>query len=353
MLLLSAYDAASHRYWHQQLRLQFPNWNWTLLSLKDRYFAWRMGGNALSFKAAYDRQLSEAYDLVVATSMTDLTSLRSWYPHLSQVPNLLYFHENQFAYPVNHRQQGLLEMQLRSVLSACSADRLAFNSHYNRDTFLAGLRQMLNSMPDGTPDDLPEQLAARSVVLPVPLTEDCQPLTNKNQKNELHIIWNHRWEHDKGPEVLLALLQHCQQHPKASTFRFHLLGQSFKKVPHAMQQILDQHAAQLEQTGRLTDRSDYLATLQQADVGISTAYHDFQGLALQEAVACGCVPLAPDRLVYPEWYPEDCRYPSCPDNPQEEARHMFHKLLELPTQSIDLSALKWRALHQDYLQWLS
>ncbi len=30
----------------------------------------------------------------------------------------------------------------------------------------------------------------------------------------------------------------------------------------------------------------------------------WRGLAVLEAIACGCVPVAPDRLVYPEYIPD-------------------------------------------------
>jgi len=43
-------------------------------------------------------------------------------------------------------------------------------------------------------------------------------------------------------------------------------------------------------------------------VVLSTARHDFQGLAIQEACFAGCTPLAPNRLVYPEYLPENLLY---------------------------------------------
>ena len=41
---------------------------------------------------------------------------------------LLYFHENQFAYP-DQSSAGLVERQLTSIYSAMAADSIAFNSN--------------------------------------------------------------------------------------------------------------------------------------------------------------------------------------------------------------------------------
>ena len=39
----------------------------------------------------------------------------------------------------------------------------------------------------------------------------------------------------------------------------------------------------------------------------STARHEFFGIAVVEAIACGCLPWLPDRLSYPELVPQELR----------------------------------------------
>ncbi len=351
ILLLSAYDAQSHRYWHQQLATQFPQHAWQILSLKDRYFAWRMGGNALSFKAQFDAQLKADYDVVIATSMTDLSTLLGLYPHLAKRPKQLYFHENQFAYPVNQQQQGLLEIQLRSIYSALVADCLWFNSSYNRDSFLTGVKRLTKKMPDGIPGDLNQSLHNKSKLLPVPIADDCQPLhRNHPCKTHIEVVWNHRWEHDKGPETLLEVLRLCMAHPE---IKFHIIGQQFRLTPPAMQQIIAQHASQCLTLGYIESRTQYIQTLQQADVVLSTAHHDFQGIAMLEAVACGCIPIAPQRLVYPALYPRNHLYPSTPENPQQEAQAIV-AILQQPEKlnpvAINCSWPQLQSRYADFLQ---
>lgn len=349
MLLLSAYDAQSHRYWHQQLVAQFPQHQWQVLTLKNRYFAWRMGGNALNFKARYEAKLKADYDLLIATSMTDLSTLLGLYPHLAALPKHLYFHENQFAYPVNNQQQGLIEIQLRSIYSALAADYLWFNSNYNRDSFIAGVEQLMQQMPDGIPPDLLDNLSAKSTVLAVPIAADCLPAKHiKKTSATIEVVWNHRWEHDKGPETLLEVMRLCANN---SQIKFHIIGQQFRSIPAAMQQIIDHHANQCLSLGYLESRTQYIQTLQQADVVLSTATHDFQGLAMLEAAACGCKPIAPNRLVYPELYPLTNLYPSTPQQPQQEAQSILQRLDE-PLQTVQ-PAFGWQHLRADYVQLLA
>ncbi len=72
-----------------------------------------------------------------------------------------------------------------------------------------------------------------------------------------------------------------------------------------------------------------------------------------EAVAAGCLPLVPDRLAYREYYPEACRYASCPEDPQREAASAAARLLEFvagerPPRSPDFSGLALPALRAEY-----
>ena len=52
---------------------------------------------------------------------------------------------------------------------------------------------------------------------------------------------------------------------------------------------------------------------------LSTALHEFQGLAVLEAVAAGCVPIVPAREAYPELFAAQYSYPDCGDDIPAEA----------------------------------
>jgi glycosyltransferase involved in cell wall biosynthesis len=59
----------------------------------------------------------------------------------------------------------------------------------------------------------------------------------------------------------------------------------------------------------MTEKNQYIKELSCCDLVVSTARHEFQGLAVLEAAACGAVPLVPDDLAYREIWPAECRYP--------------------------------------------
>ena len=115
--------------------------------------------------------LQADYDLVIATSMTDLSSLRGFVPSLAQIPTILYFHENQFAYPATNKARANVEPQILNLYSALAADKLLFNSEFNYQSFMDGASALLKKLPDQIPTNLIERLKARASVLAVPLVK--------------------------------------------------------------------------------------------------------------------------------------------------------------------------------------
>lgn len=312
ILLLSAYDAASHRQWRLNLEAMLPEYEWTQLALPARHFSWRLRGNGLSFAFEDTGVLDGNYDLLIATSMVDLSTLRGFRPALARLPTLVYFHENQFAYPARDAQRENAETQIVPLYAALCADTIAFNSDYNRHSFLAGAKTLLERLPDHIPRGLMTKLE-RSCTLPVPLA--APKAGEKHQKTEpcLDIIWNHRWEYDKGPALLLEFVRLlCQSELNCA---LHIVGQQFKQRPPEFAEAQTLLAAQARRFGRapahcgfIEDRTAYEALLRRCDVVLSTALHDFQGLSVQEAVLAGCTPLTPDDLVYPEYLPAENLY---------------------------------------------
>jgi glycosyltransferase involved in cell wall biosynthesis len=347
ILLLSPYDAPSHAYWREALCQHFARFEWTCLTLPARYFSWRIRGNSLTWGLEQRPLLERHYDLLLATSMTDLATLRGLVPALAQVPTVLYFHENQFAYPKSGDQHPSVEPQMVSLFAAICADRLAFNSQYNRTTFLQGVAQLLRRLPDAVPAGVLEQLTAKSQVLPVPIAAAVAIPGVRSSAPPIELVWNHRWEYDKGPEVLLQCLERL---PLRLPLRVHVAGQQFRRQPPDFENIrrLLAERGWLGHWGYIEDRREYAQLLASSHLVLSTAHHDFQGLAVLEAVSAGCVPLVPDRLAYPEWFAESYRY-SCPDDLTAKLNRQIEALLAGVAPVVpDLSRLSWRNLECEY-----
>lgn len=352
ILLLSAYDAVSHRYWREGLVHTFPEHHWTTLTLPPRYFSWRIRGNSLSWAFNEHTTLQQPYDLIIATSMVDLTGLRGLVPHLSPIPTLVYFHENQFAYPTSGHEFKSVEPQILNLYNALAADHVLFNSDFNRRTLLDGAHALLRKLPDQVPSGLVERIEARSQVVPVPLPDRVY-LPNTPQDGPLQLIWNHRWEFDKGPEQLLAAItamQRCQVE-----FTLHVVGQQFRHTPDLFTQIHDQlqQAGNLGHWGHIESVNDYRQLLQESDAVLSTALHDYQGIAVLEGVAAGCTPVVPDRLAYTELFSREYRYDT-----ENEAEAMAERIQTLaarkaagqPLSRPDIRSLGWTALAEEYRQ---
>ena len=307
-----------------------PQWDWRVLELPPRHFSWRIRGNPLFWSLEREAELTDDFDLLLATSMVDLATLRGLVPSLARIPSALYFHENQFAYPIGRSEQGRVEAQMVNLYAALAADALLFNSRYNLDSLVDGCAELLKRLPDKIPAGVPERLAAKAQVVPVPVEVEALasgparwPGTARD--GVLRLVWVGRFEYDKGGERLLAILERLDC--TAIDYEIALVGQKFRQSPPVFERIASEFANRLVHYGYLPDVTDYHALLRSGDLVLSTALHEFQGLAVIEAVAAGCHPVVPDRLAYREIYPASCRYTSCLDDPDAEADAALECLL--------------------------
>lgn len=328
ILLLSAYDAASHRAWRERLKQLLPEYQWTQLVLAPRNFNWKIRGNSLIWAHSEGELLRRPYDLILATSMVDLSSLKGFVPQLATIPTIVYFHENQFSYPQGQHRKDNIEHQLVPLYAALSSDHIVFNSEFNRSSFLKGARSLLKKLPDKLPTSILKKLESAEVI-GVPLSNamnknELPEELEQNQHKEFNLLWNHRWEYDKGPDLLLEVAEQIKR--QKLPVRFHIVGESFRNKPDAFAKINDllrKHEQELGMSaaefGYISVAEKYQDLLRRCDAVLSTADHDFQGLAIQEACLQGCTPLAPDDLVYPEYLDAEFLYRKTNSNAETAA----------------------------------
>ncbi|MAV75899.1 MAG: hypothetical protein CBD32_02420 [Actinobacteria bacterium TMED172] len=363
ILLLSAYDAHSHRYWRESLVDQFEQYQWTVLSLPPRFFSYRVRANPMTWFIEQRPTLSADYDLIIATSMVDVATLKGLIPSLATIPLWLYCHENQFSYPLSHhfndRAFKNLDPKMVFLYNCLVAKKISFNSEFNRRTAIDGLQTLLKNFPEKIPISFVDDIMAKTSILAVPLqtlNAVSQSLMTQqgDKKKTIKIVWNHRWEYDKGPDILLAIVEQLAESGQA--IEFNVVGQQFRQSPDAfsaIKQTIERSATlKLGGWGFIHSKTDYHQLLDECDVVLSTALHDFQGLSVLEAVQAGCIPLLPDHLVYPEIFSSAYLYP-CGGEPKAIAKEVLERLClwrqrqwpSLP----DISHFDWSQLREQYL----
>lgn len=306
ILYVEPFEGGSHAAFSRALQGALDA-DWTALTLPGRHWKWRMRGSAAYFAQEHAETLAREFDLLVASSYVPLAELVGLAPALSAVPRVLYFHENQLAFPtLGPKQPRDHHFGFTQLVSALAADRCVFNSAYNRDSFLEAAATLLGRMPDAVPKGWVDTIRARAEVLgvPQPLTRDPVAPTVPHPDGPL-LLWNHRWEHDKNPKTCLHGL--AQLADDGVPFRVAVCGQRFTRAPAVFEEVEPRLRPRAVQWGH-ADGPTYRRLLDQADVVLSTAHHEFFGVSVMEAVHHGARPLVPDRLAYRELWPEAFRY---------------------------------------------
>lgn len=312
VLLIEPYYGGSHRAWADGFRA-FSSHDISLLTLPASFWKWRMQGGAVTLARLYNDTSGDP-DAILASDMFDLAAFRALTRRrTASIPAALYFHENQLTYPQNARQRHGWRYGFTNYVSALAAERVYFNSAFHRAAFFAALPKMLKHFADYNELESVTALEQRAEVLPLGLDlrrYDAHRSAPDSGAPPL-IVWNHRWEADKNPAAFFAALDALAE--QDVPFRVALLGENFAAQPAAFEAARQRLGARVIQYGYMPDFGAYARLLWAADYVVSTAYQDFFGAAVVEAMYCGCVPLLPDRLNYPALLPESqraaCLYP--------------------------------------------
>ena len=161
ILSLQPYYGESHRQfidgWVANSRHE-----WHLLTLPGRHWKWRMRHAAIEFTEQMKAlaEAGESFDAIVATDMMNVAELKGLLltacPEYCRLPLVVYFHENQFAYP-SQFGSGSPEHQrdqhfgFTNFLSTLVADQVWFNSTYNQTSMLHHLENSGRRWPDYAP----------------------------------------------------------------------------------------------------------------------------------------------------------------------------------------------------------
>lgn len=350
ILMMEPFYGGSHKQLVDLLASELKD-GCTLVTMPACKWHWRARTSALWL--AQNVPPSDSYRVLFASSVVPLAELLGLCPWLQTLHKVVYFHENQLAYPVRNPRVRDFQYGYNQILSCLVADRVVFNSHHNLESFLGAVGPFLRQMPDcrPSPGTLSQCIRAKASVLYFPLNLPAPRALAPEFPDVLHIVWPHRWEHDKGPEEFFEAL--FQLKAEGLPFRVSVLGEGFADVPEVFSRARAELEEHVVQWGRLDSREAYLGLLARAHVAVSTARHEFFGVAMLEATFLGCFPLCPNRLVYPEIFPRECLY-NTTNQLVKKLRNFCGKpsAVRRLKPKVDHERYSWQALRPLYLDLL-
>ncbi len=311
VLLLEPYYGGSHKLFLQNLQKNIAA-DYLGLFLPARKWKMRMQLSALWFFQELEKLpvKKRGFETVLLSTFVDLAVFKSLVfslPGWNKAARFCtYFHENQFAYP--NQITGMSNHQFTAINfnTALLSDCNGFNSLFNKESFLSGAADYLKKATDMDLRNIIPQLEKKCLVLHPGLYFDDIDHCQSKKVKEAVIVWNHRWEHDKNPELFFDTLYSLQD--QGVPFKVIVLGQAFINRPKCFQEAELILADRILHFGYVKSRKEYLQFLCQGDIVVSTARHEFFGISVLEAVRAGCSPLLPDDLSYPELFDKQYLY---------------------------------------------
>ena len=262
-----------------------------------------MRGAALHFAQRIGDGELASFDGIITTglmSLADFTALHG----RCRPPAMVYFHENQLTYPLAPGEQMDLQFGFTDITTALCADRVLFNSQFHFDQFFSILPGFIGQMPEFKPRWAVDAIRNKARILHPGCRFDGTSLKLAPLKpGPPLIVWNHRWEFDKNPQVFFDALDRVDR--MGVDFRLALLGENYQAEPKAFIAAKSRFGDKIVQYGYVQSKDDYVGWLRRGFVAVSTAIQENFGIAMVEAMRQGCLPLLPHRLSYPEILPKE------------------------------------------------
>lgn len=298
ILALNPFHGGSHKAF-------LDNWisrschEWTLLTLPDTQWRWRLNFAAVELSREIRQKYKEGerWDIIFTTSMLNVAELRGLCREIADIPLIAYFHENQLTYPENSHLKFNLSRSMKNINSALAADRVWFNTEFHKNDFLAAARNLLETKP-GSPTDFVDEIQEKSSVQYLGIEDDFFFERKRDITSPIKLVWASRWEEDKNPGLLFLALRSLKK--QGVDFRIAILGEEMDVRMKCFEDAKEEFSYEITHFGFAESREKYKEILRKSDIFISTADHEFFGIAALEAAASGCIPVVPNHLAYPE-----------------------------------------------------
>ncbi len=347
IVILEPFYGGSHKQWADDFK-KYSSHKIEVLSLKAHNWKWRMHGGAISLADKFIR-LDYEPDWILASDMIDLTTFLALTRKKSnKIKTALYFHENQLAYPWSADDTDLKNgrdnhYKFINYVSALSADVCYFNSKYNMSSFLNNLPQFLSQFPDNQNRNSVNIIKKKCKVLQLglDLNEYKGSKIDQSVSNRPVILWNHRWEYDKNPQMFFNSLQKLKS--KGYEFSLVVLGQELAKSPHIFEKAKEKFKDEIVHWGFLEHKEDYFKWLERSHILPVTSNQDFFGGSIIEAVFHGVYPILPNRLAYPEHFSDPSIYYNSEHELLDKLEWAVRNYLHLPNYRDQIKHYAWKS----------
>ena len=299
ILYIEPFYAGSHKKWIDNYK-KYSQHHIKILSLPGKKWKWRMHGGAITLAKKYN-QLNKKFDLIVCSDMLNLPVFRSLCnDNLYSTKIVMYFHENQLSYPWSPLDKDLilkrdLHYHYINYTSSLVSEYNYFNSQYHLESYIRGLKKYLKKMPDLRNQDTIEAIYNKSSSLSI----GCNLKKYKTTESKKPIIlWNHRWEYDKNPELFFDTLFKLKN--KKIDFKLIVLGEKYQEYPKIFDIAKEKLKNEILHFGYCNSHKEYIKWIKMTNILPVTSNQDFFGISIVEAVGYGNYPILPKRLSYPE-----------------------------------------------------
>jgi len=303
LLYVEPYYSGSHKHWIDSYK-QFSKHNIHILGLPGRKWKWRMHGGAITLADEFNK-LNKKFDLIICSDMLNLSVFKSLCNYnIENTKCVMYFHENQFSYPWSPNDPDIklnrnLNYGYINYTSSLISEYNFFNSNYHQESYLDEVKKYLNKMPDFQNKNSVKIIENKSSVLHVGcFLEDLNSIENQCIKPV--ILWNHRWEYDKNPDLFFNTLFDIDK--IGIDYDLIILGEKYSDYPKIFDEAKDKLKNKILHYGYCDNREEYIGLLNQANIIPVTSNQDFFGISIIEAVASSCYPILPYKLSYPELF---------------------------------------------------
>ena len=235
------------------------------VGVPGRHWKWRMHASALTLVDRMMQDIGSNWvpDAFLVTDMMDVGQFRAALPaRLRHIPVVVYFHENQLTFP-NHPERPPKDWDRHyaflNLTSALLADAVWFNSNIT-ELCSSSNPGIFEGLPAPRPYDAQERIEAALLWFPSAFLTSFSTGRSVLDLGDGApvVVWNHRWEYDKGPEAFPRSIEANGVEPNSVGGH----GRAIRGRPEAFARMREAFHEDIVQWGMVESREDYVRCLQ-------------------------------------------------------------------------------------------